>query len=71
MQHTITFNLPDDNSDLEIYYHAPKMWSLLCDMSDEMRAFCKYGEDTGKDPVTVIENWREVIDILLDRMEVE
>jgi hypothetical protein len=71
MQHTITFDLPDDNSELELCYNAPQMWSLLWDLSQEMRAFCKYGEDTGKDPVTVIENWREVIDILLDRMEVE
>jgi hypothetical protein len=71
MQHTITFDLPDDNSELELCHNAPQMWSLLWDLSQEMRTFCKYGEDTGKDPVTVIENWRENINILLDKMEVE
>lgn len=44
MIHTIEFNLPDDQEDLDIVLKAREMYSALIEIDNVLRTQLKYGE---------------------------
>ena len=49
MKKIFEFNSPEDDEDVEIFANALKMYSVLCDLQDELRSVCKYQKPTKRD----------------------
>ena len=54
MIHTIEFNLPDDQEDLDIVLKAREMYSALIEIDNVLRTQLKYGE-RDKDADTMLQ----------------
>lgn len=54
MIHTIEFNLPDDQEDLDMVLKAREMYSALIEIDNVLRTQLKYGE-RAKDTDTMLQ----------------
>jgi hypothetical protein len=45
MKATLTFNLPDDQTEYEVAIQAPRVQSFLLEFSQQLRAWYKYHND--------------------------
>jgi len=57
------FDLTEGREDYEIHAQAMKMYSVLCDLQEELRSVCKYDKPTKRD-----HHWKQRLnEMLLER----
>ena len=60
MKATLEFNLPEDRDDFALATNASKMWSVLWELDQDLRAKVKYApDDSNEDKLEVYQEIRE------------
>lgn len=69
MKATLEFNLPEDRDDFALATNASKMWSVLWELDQDLRAKVKYAPDDSNEDK--LEAYREVREKLREFMREE
>ena len=60
MKATLEFNLPEDRDDFALATNASKMWSVLWELDQDLRAKVKYApDDSNEDKLEAYQEIRE------------
>lgn len=60
MKATLEFNLPEDRDDFALATNASKMWSVLWELDQDLRARVKYApDDSNEDKLEAYQEIRE------------
>lgn len=71
MKATLEFNLPDDNQEFQLASSAYKLWSVLYELDQDLRAKTKYApDDLPQDKYDAYQEVREILHELMTQENV-
>lgn len=70
MKATLEFNMPEDQVEFDFAVHGGKMYSALCEISQELRTLWKY-EELSDEEFKMVEKIRDKFHEILDEHQIK